>query len=47
MILRAHPPEHSLAVGMTYGLLYPTGTGKAVRLGGRTPEGAPCAVESS
>ncbi len=46
MILRAHPPEHSSAVRMSYGLLYPTGTGKALRLGGRTSEGAPCAVES-
>ncbi len=46
MILIAHPPEHSSAGRMSYGLLYPTGTSKALRLGGRTSEGAHCVVES-
>ncbi len=47
MVFRTHPPEHSLAARLTYRSLDPTGTGKAVRLGGRTPEDAPRAVEST
>jgi len=47
LVFRAHPPEHSLAARLAYRLLDPTGTGKAVRLGGRTPEDAPCAVKST